>query len=77
LGITVHRPETWPREAKFSTIDWEFEGYFNLCPRDNLLVIGDHIIETPNVIRSRAQETFSFWATFIWFTSSKMSIKDL
>jgi hypothetical protein len=25
-----------------------------------MLVIGDHIIETPNVIRSRAQETFSY-----------------
>jgi N-dimethylarginine dimethylaminohydrolase len=60
LGITVKRPQTWPHEAKFSTIHWEAQGYYNYCPRDVLLVIGDHIIETPNVIRSRAQETFSY-----------------
>ena len=59
-GVTVKRPETWPHEAKFSTIHWEAEGYYNYCPRDILLVIGDQIIETPNVIRSRAQETFSY-----------------
>jgi len=60
LGVTVKRPETWPHEAKFSTIHWESEGFYNYCPRDILLVIGDHIIETPNVIRSRSQETFSY-----------------
>jgi len=60
LGITVKRPETWPHEARFSTIHWESQGFYNYCPRDILLVIGDQIIETPNVIRSRAQETFSY-----------------
>jgi N-dimethylarginine dimethylaminohydrolase len=60
LGIIVKRPETWPHEARFSTIHWEAEGYYNYCPRDVMLVVGDHIIETPNVIRSRAQETFSY-----------------
>ena len=60
LGVIVKRPDTWPHEAKFSTIHWEAQGYYNYCPRDVLLVIGDHIIETPNVIRSRAQETFSY-----------------
>ena len=59
-GVTVKRPETWPHDAKFSTIHWESEGYYNYCPRDLMLVIGDQIIETPNVIRSRAQETFSY-----------------
>ena len=59
-GVTVKRPDTWPHEAKFSTIHWESEGYYNYCPRDVLMVIGDRIIETPNVIRSRAQETFSY-----------------
>jgi hypothetical protein len=29
-GVTVKRPETWPHEAKFSTIHWESEGYS--CP---------------------------------------------
>ena len=60
LGITVKRPDTWRHDASFSTINWQSQGYYNYCPRDVLLVIGDHIIETPNVIRSRAQETFSY-----------------
>jgi N-dimethylarginine dimethylaminohydrolase len=59
-GVTVQRPQTWPHDAKFSTIHWEAHGYYNYCPRDIMVVIGDHIIETPNVIRSRAQETFSY-----------------
>jgi len=59
-GVTVKRPETWPHEARFSTINWEAEGYYNYCPRDIMLVIGDQIIETPNVMRSRAQESFSY-----------------
>ena len=70
LGITVRRPETWPHEARFSTIHWESEGYYNYCPRDILLVIGDHIIETPNVIRSRAQETFSYRAMMVDYLRS-------
>jgi N-dimethylarginine dimethylaminohydrolase len=60
LGVAVKRPETWPHERKFSTIHWEAEGYYNYCPRDVLLVVGDQLIETPSVIRSRAQETFSY-----------------
>ena len=60
LGITVKRPDIWPHEAEFSTIDLVSKGFYNYCPRDIMLVIGDHIIETPSVIRSRAQETFSY-----------------
>jgi N-dimethylarginine dimethylaminohydrolase len=70
LGITVKRPETWPHEAKFSTIHWESEGYYNYCPRDIMLVIGDHIIETPNVIRSRAQESFSYRTMMVDYLKS-------
>jgi len=69
-GVTVKRPETWPHEAKFSTINWESEGYYNYCPRDILLVIGDQIIETPNVIRSRQQETFSYRKLLIEYMNS-------
>jgi N-dimethylarginine dimethylaminohydrolase len=70
LGVTVRRPETWQHEATFSTIHWEAQGYYNYCPRDVLLVIGDQIIETPNVIRSRAQETFSYRALLMEYLSS-------
>ncbi|MEM9027563.1 MAG: inosamine-phosphate amidinotransferase 1 [Pseudomonadota bacterium] len=60
LGVTVKRPETWPHEKKFSTVHWETEGYYNYCPRDLMLVMGDQIIETPCVIRGRSQETYSY-----------------
>ena len=84
LGITVRRPDTWPHEAKFSTIHWEAQGYYNYCPRDVLLVIGDHIIETPNVIRSRAQETFSYRTLLMeymksgakWYSAPKPMLLD-
>ena len=83
-GVTVKRPETWPHEAKFSTIHWESEGYYNYCPRDIMLVIGDHVIETPNVIRSRAQETFSYRTLLIdymksgakWYSAPKPMLLD-
>jgi len=70
LGITVKRPETWPHEATFSTIHWESEGFYNYCPRDIMLVIGDQIIETPNVIRSRSQETFSYRTMMVDYLKS-------
>ena len=84
LGVTVRRPETWAHEAKFSTVHWESEGYYNYCPRDIMLVIGDHIIETPNVIRSRAQETFSYRAMLMeylksgakWYAAPKPMLLD-
>jgi N-dimethylarginine dimethylaminohydrolase len=84
LDITVKRPETWPHEATYSTIHWESQGYYNYCPRDIMLVIGDHIIETPNVIRSRAQETFSYREVLVdylksgakWFSAPKPMLLD-
>jgi hypothetical protein len=49
-----------------------------------MLVIGDHIIETPNVIRSRAQETFSYREVLVdylksgakWFSAPKPMLLD-
>jgi N-dimethylarginine dimethylaminohydrolase len=84
LGITVRRPQTWPHEAKFSTVHWESQGYYNYCPRDIMMIIGDHIIETPNVIRSRAQETFSYRALLLeylrsgakWYSAPKPMLLD-
>ena len=84
LGITVRRPETWPHEAKFSTTHWESEGYYNYCPRDIILVIGDQIIETPDVIRSRALESFSYRSMMVdylrsgakWFSAPKPMLLD-
>jgi N-dimethylarginine dimethylaminohydrolase len=69
-GVKVKRPDTWPHEASFSTIHWESQGYYNYCPRDLMLVIGDQIIETPNVIRSRAQEAFSYRSMMVDYLKS-------
>ena len=84
LGVTVRRPQTWPHEARFSTIHWQSQGYYNYCPRDIMLVISDHIIETPNVIRSRAQETFSYRPLLMeylksgakWYSAPKPMLRD-
>jgi N-dimethylarginine dimethylaminohydrolase len=84
LGITVKRPETWPHEEKFSTIHWESQGYYNYCPRDIMLVIGDQVIETPNVIRARYQESFSYRAMMVdylksgakWYSAPKPMLLD-
>jgi N-dimethylarginine dimethylaminohydrolase len=84
LGVTVKRPETWAHERSFSTIHWEAHGYYNYCPRDVLLVIGDQVIETPNVIRSRAQETFSYRKLLLdymrsgarWYSAPKPMLLD-
>ncbi len=84
LGIVVRRPETWPHEKKFSTINWETEGYYNYCPRDVLMVVGDQIIETPNVIRGRSQETHSYHKLLMeyfnsgarWFSAPKPMLLD-
>jgi N-dimethylarginine dimethylaminohydrolase len=83
-GVTVQRPDTWPHDATFSTINWESQGYYNYCPRDIMMVVGDQIIETPNVIRSRAQETFSYRRLLIeymqsgarWFSAPKPMLLD-
>jgi N-dimethylarginine dimethylaminohydrolase len=83
-GVKVRRPQTWPHEAKFSTIHWEAHGYYNYCPRDVLLVVGDHIIETPNVIRSRSQETSSYRTLLLeymksgakWYSAPKPMLLD-
>lgn len=83
-GVTVKRPETWPHEAKFSTNDWESQGFYNYCPRDLMLVIGDQIIETPNVIRSRSQESFSYRQMMVdylksgarWFSAPRPRLLD-
>jgi len=83
-GVVVKRPEAWPHGARFSTADWEAEGYYNYCPRDIMLVIGDRIIETPNVIRSRALESFSYRRMMVdylrsgarWFSAPRPMLLD-
>jgi N-dimethylarginine dimethylaminohydrolase len=83
-GVTVKRPDSWPHDAGFGTVHWQSQGYYNYCPRDILLVIGDHIIETPNVIRSRSQESFSYRTLLLeymksgakWYSAPKPMLLD-
>jgi N-dimethylarginine dimethylaminohydrolase len=84
LGVKVRRPQTWPHHATFSTIHWQSRGYYNYCPRDVMMVVGDQIIETPNVIRSRSQETYSYRALLMeymasgarWFSAPRPMLLD-
>lgn len=69
-GAKVRRPQTWPHEASFSTTSWQAQGYYNYCPRDVLLVVGDQVIETPNVIRSRSLEVFSYRDLLLEYSAS-------
>jgi glycine amidinotransferase len=58
LGITVYRPITLPYEAEsISGLGWKATPVPSLNVRDNTLIIGDEIIETPPSIRSRYLET--------------------
>jgi N-dimethylarginine dimethylaminohydrolase len=83
-GIIVRRPKTWRHQASFSTIHWEAQGYYNYCPRDIMLVIGDQIIESPNVVRSRMFETHSYHDVLIeylkagarWYSAPKPMLLD-
>ena len=60
LGVTVKRPVDWPHDTPLSNQLWESAGFYNYCPRDVLLVIGDRIVETPNAMRGRYFETFAY-----------------
>lgn len=58
LGVTVHRPLPLPAEAAaISGFGWAAAPVPPLNIRDNTLILGDEIIETPPAIRSRYLET--------------------
>src|SRR5271165_3177525 len=60
LGVVVRRPQPIDHSLVFRSPDWESDGFFNYCPRDSLLVLGDTIIETPMVLRSRQYENLAY-----------------
>lgn len=53
LGVKVRRPQVVDHSQYFSTPDWKSDGFYNYCPRDVFLVIGDNIIEAPMTLRCR------------------------
>jgi glycine amidinotransferase len=58
MGVTVHRPIPLPRGADpIAGLGWQAAPTPALNIRDNTLILGDEIIETPPAIRSRYLET--------------------
>ncbi|MGO7450555.1 glycine amidinotransferase [Rhizobium leguminosarum] len=58
LGVTVHRPlPLLPDTPSIKGLGWEAMPVPALNVRDNTLILGDEIIETPPAMRSRYLET--------------------
>ncbi|MGW3787623.1 glycine amidinotransferase [Micromonospora chokoriensis] len=58
LGVTVHRPLPLPPDSEpIAGLGWQAAPTPALNIRDNTLILGDEIIETPPAIRSRYLET--------------------
>jgi N-dimethylarginine dimethylaminohydrolase len=60
LGVKVRRPAPIDHGRIYRSPDWESDGFFNYCPRDTMLVVGDTIIETPMVLRARQYENLAY-----------------
>lgn len=59
-GVKVRRPERRNLEAVAATPDWMTDSFYDYCPRDSLLAVGNTIIETPMVLRARFLEQFAY-----------------
>lgn len=59
-GITVRRPQPVDHAARFGALGWATDGEYNYCPRDVLLTVGETVIETPMVLRSRYFESLAY-----------------
>ncbi|WP_199757732.1 inosamine-phosphate amidinotransferase 1 [Micromonospora sp. Llam0] len=84
LDIVVKRPDTWPHDQTITTPLWSTKGFYNYCPRDIFLVVGNQIIETPNVIRGRMLEAYSYRKILVeylkagakWYSAPKPMLLD-
>jgi N-dimethylarginine dimethylaminohydrolase len=63
-GVKVHRPDKTPTHLMHGTYKWRTDSYYNYCPRDSAIIIGDTIIETPMPLRARYFETFALRSIF-------------
>jgi len=59
LGVHVRRPDPVDRDAILATPDWQTDGFYEYCPRDSLLVIGDLLIEPPMPTRAHRLKALS------------------
>jgi glycine amidinotransferase len=76
LGVTVRRPEPMAFKRGFRTPAWSSRGFCNSCPRDNLLVIGDEIIEAPMAWRCRYFENWSYRRGARWTAAPRPELAD-
>jgi len=83
-NIVVKRPQPHVNENTIRTPYWETERYFAYCPRDIFLVVGDTVIETPNMQRSRYFESFCYEELYVdyveqgnkWIAAPKPKLRD-
>lgn len=84
LGVSVRRPGGRDHKSTVSTPDWSTDGFYDYCPRDGFLAIGNMIIETPMVLRSRFLEGFAYKDLFLeyfesgarWLSAPKPQLTD-
>lgn len=83
-NVIVRRPSPVHCDKKIVTPYWESDYYFSYCPRDIFLTIGNQIIETPCVFRSRYFESFAYKDLMLnymkngarWISAPKPCLKD-
>ncbi len=84
LGIRVRRPHPIKFTGTVKTPLWESGYFFTYCPRDVLLSIGDMVIETPNVFRSRFFEPWAYKEILVeymkhgarWLSAPRPALRD-
>lgn len=84
LGVIVRRPDEIDHGASFGSPEWVTDGFYNYCPRDVLLAIGETVIETPMVLRSRFFEPFAYKSLLLeyfesgarWLSAPKPQLAD-
>jgi scyllo-inosamine-4-phosphate amidinotransferase 1 len=59
LGVVVRRPDPHDVDAVLATPDWETDGFYEYCPRDSILVVGDLMIEAPMPARGKHLKALS------------------
>ena len=64
LSVTVHRPMRMKTDQQIRTLGWEAAAIPPLNIRDNALILGDEIIETPPQVRARYHENQFLAAVF-------------
>jgi len=83
-GVVVKRPKPHVNKNKIKTPYWESERYFAYCPRDIFLTVGDMLIETPCMQRSRYFESFCYEDIYVdcvkrggkWISAPKPKLRD-